>query len=77
MGPNMVLQRGQAIPVWGWPAPGDEISVTLDGVSAKATVDGSGKWMVKLASLSTGGPHELVVEGSKRISVSNVMVGEV
>jgi len=76
-GPNMVLQRDQAIPVWGWSAPGDEISVTLGGVSAKATADGAGKWMVKLDSLSAGGPHELVVEGNKKVTVSNVMVGEV
>ena len=76
-GDHMVLQRDQAIPVWGWASPGDEVSVSVAGVSGKATADANGKWMVKLDSLPAGGPHELVVQGKQKVSVDDVLVGEV
>ncbi|MCR4414082.1 MAG: sialate O-acetylesterase [Thermoguttaceae bacterium] len=75
---NMVLQRGQALPVWGWAEPGEEVVVGLAGQSAKATACKAGKWQVKLAAMEAGGPHELVVQGKdKSIAVKNVLVGEV
>ena len=27
---HMVMQRGVAVPVWGWAAPGDRVVVTFD-----------------------------------------------
>ena len=46
---NMVLQRGMAIPVWGWADPGEQVSVQLgDAAAVTATLDKDGKWRVDL-----------------------------
>ena len=31
---NMILQRDQAVPVWGWAQPGKQVTVSLAGQSA-------------------------------------------
>ena len=50
-GSRMVLQRGQANPVWGWAAPGEKISVTFAGQKHTATAGKDGAWRVKLQPL--------------------------
>ena len=45
---HMVLQRDRPIPVWGWAAPGEDITVTLgDSNSAKVKADERGDWRLK------------------------------
>ena len=36
-GDHMVLQRGVALPVWGWADPGEAVTVTLGGQTKTAT----------------------------------------
>lgn len=74
---NMVLQRGKPVPVWGWAAPGEAVIVRLAGQEKRATADAEGKWLVKLDALEAGGPFDLTVEGKTKLSVKNVLVGEV
>ena len=74
---NMVLQRDQADPVWGWATPGESITVTLGGRTAKAVADSNGKWMAKLTPPPAGGPYELTIAGSKTVTFKNVLVGDV
>jgi sialate O-acetylesterase len=75
---NMVLQKDIPLPIWGWAAPGEEVTVTLGASSVKATADGAGKWKVVLPAIKTaGGPHEMIVKGKNEIKVSNILVGEV
>jgi sialate O-acetylesterase len=76
-GDHMVLQQGQANPVWGWAEAGEAVTVTIGGQSKKATPDENGKWQVKLDPLPVGGPHELTVMGNNKIVLSDVLVGEV
>lgn len=76
-GDHMVLQRDQPIPIWGWASAGNEVTVALGDIKAKTKADDQGKWMVKLNSLPAGGPHELVIQGNQKVTVSDVMVGEV
>ena len=35
---NMVLQRDKPINVWGWAAPGEEVTVEFSGISSPGTV---------------------------------------
>jgi sialate O-acetylesterase len=77
IGANMVLQRDTALPIWGWAAPGESVTVTIAGQEAKATADGKGLWRVNLAALPAGGPHEMVVAGKNQVKLPNIMVGEV
>jgi sialate O-acetylesterase len=74
---HMVLQRDEPIPVWGWAKPGENVKVSMAEHTGEATADANGKWMVKLDPLPASGPHEMQVQGSRELSVSDVLVGEV
>lgn len=76
-GDHMVLQQGQKNPVWGKASPGEEVTVTIDKQSQKATADKDGKWQVSLDPLPVGGPYEMKIEGKNAIKVGDILVGEV
>ena len=74
---DMVLQQEREIPVWGWAAPGENITVRLNGAFAEGTAGNDGGWMLKLPAMKAGGPFELRVSGSNEVVLTNVMIGEV
>ena len=76
-GDHMVLQRDAPIVVWGWADAGEEVAVTLAGRTATAAADAAGGWKVTLPSLPAGGPFEMTVAGKNRITMADVLVGEV
>jgi sialate O-acetylesterase len=76
-GDHMVMQQGQANRVWGWAAPGEEVTVALADQRHTATTGDDGNWKVTLDPLSAGGPHELTVTGKNTITYGDVLVGEV
>lgn len=73
---HMVLQRGIAVPVWGWADDGEKVTVEFRGKRVSTTAK-NGKWMVKLGKLKAGGPDELKVAGKNTITLTDVLVGEV
>jgi len=75
---NMVLQRGQPVPIWGWAAPGERVTVEFGNQTKHATADRNGRWEVRLKSLTASAvPAEMVVAGDNRIVLTNILVGEV
>ena len=77
---DAVLQRGMDVPVWGWAAPGSEVTVAFSGQSRTATADGQGRWMVKLEPLTASAEErEMSVATAKGESITRkgVLVGEV
>lgn len=74
---NMVLQREQENPIWGYSEPDEQITVSLAGANVSTKSDKNGSWRVNLPALPAGGPHKLEVSGSSTVSISNVLVGEV
>ena len=76
-GDHMVLQSGMAVPVWGTAAPGERVTVTLNGQKQSATASADGKWMVRLKSLKPGGPFQMTIAGTNTIAIADVLVGEV
>lgn len=74
---HMVVQRDMPVPVWGWADPGEEVSVALAGQTQKTRADAQGRWSVRLAALEPGGPHVLAVQGTNRLEIGDVLVGEV
>jgi sialate O-acetylesterase len=77
---HMVLQNGMSVPIWGTAAPGEKITVSIEGQTRSATADTSGKWTVRLLKLKSGGPFEMTIAGSageSPITVNDVLVGEV
>ena len=71
---HMVLQREQAVPIWGTAAPGEKVTVKFRGQAKEATADDQGKWAVKLDPLTAGGPDVLSVNN---LQLEDVLVGEV
>jgi len=74
---HMVLQRDMPVPIWGWADPGEKVVVSLDSKTAEVTACSKGRWMVKLDSMSAGGPYVLKVSGKNTIELKDVLVGEV
>lgn len=75
---HMVLEKSAKVPIWGKADPGEEVTVTLNGQSAKATADAEGKWMTSLdLKDSAPGPFEMTVQGKNKLTLADVVVGEV
>lgn len=73
---NMVLQRNQVAPIWGWADDGEQIRIEFRDQIIRTTAR-DGKWSAKLRKLKAGGPDTLRVVGKNSITLQNVMVGEV
>jgi sialate O-acetylesterase len=76
-GNHMVLQAERTVPVWGKASPNEKVKVTLGDSTAEATAGENGKWEVKLATPKAGGPFKLIVEGTNKIELDDVLIGEV
>jgi sialate O-acetylesterase len=78
-GPEMTLQRGAPVPVWGMAEPGEKVTVTFASRRKTATADGRGRWFVNLDAMSASDqPRPLIVQGTgEPITFENVRVGEV
>lgn len=74
---HAVLQQGAPVPVWGTAAPGESVTVALDGPAVQTTTTREGKWMVRLPAMQAGGPFALTITGENTIVLSDVLVGEV
>ena len=76
---NMVLQRDQILPVWGWGKAGSQIEVKLADKVAKTKVDDQGSWKLVLPARKSGeGSLKFSVKsGSESIKFKNVVMGEV
>ncbi|MGJ4728124.1 sialate O-acetylesterase [Luteimonas sp. SDU101] len=75
---GMVLQRDQAIPVWGQAAPGARVDVSFDGATVQTLADGNGAWRVLLPARGAGGPFLLRVDdGQAPRELRDVLVGDV
>lgn len=75
---HMVLEKTAKVPIWGKADPGEEVTVTLDGRTAKATTGVDGRWMTALdLKDSAPGPFEMKVVGKNQLTLADVVVGEV
>jgi sialate O-acetylesterase len=79
-GDNMVLQQQQAVPVWGWAAPGATVTVTFAGQMKSTRAGADGKWQLKLGKLkvkASDEPQMLVIKAGETKMFTNILVGEV
>jgi len=76
---NMVMQRNSGVKIWGWASPGEVVKVSGDWFDSliKTTTDNNGKWELTLQTGDAGGPHFLVLEGTNKIKLENILFGEV
>jgi len=76
-GDHMVLQRNVPLPIWGWAAPGEQVTVRLARQSQQAITDATGVWRVSLPKMRAGGPYTLTVNGRTAVTCADVLIGEV
>jgi sialate O-acetylesterase len=62
---HMVLQREQAVPVWGWAEPNEKVTVEFADQKKNAIADATGKWLVRLDAMTAS-----AVPGKLKISRS-------
>ena len=74
-GDAMVLQRDQAVPVWGTASPGERVVVSFAGQSLEAIADAEGKWRVDLAAMEASATGRVLQVGEHKLT--DVLVGEV
>ncbi|QEC56345.1 sialate O-acetylesterase [Flavisolibacter ginsenosidimutans] len=74
---SMILQREAKLKIWGWGAPGEKVTVKLNGKTAKTTTDSDGKWLVQLPPMKAGGPYTLNIDASNHLVLKDVLIGDV
>jgi sialate O-acetylesterase len=76
---HMVLQRAPRVPVWGWAAPNEGVSVRFGQQARSVQAGPDGRWRVELDLAQVAqAPGVLSVRGeSNEILVNDVLVGEV
>lgn len=75
---NMVLQQQDTIPIWGTDNPGQQITISSGwGKVTTTEADGTGRWKAWIPTPKAGGPYDVIIKGSKKDSLNNIMVGEV
>lgn len=78
IGSHMVLQQKQSNPVWGWDAPGTQVTVTFGAMTKTGEAGADGKWTVKLDPLpANANPQTMVIKGTEQKELQDVLVGEV
>jgi sialate O-acetylesterase len=79
IGSNMILQRNQPVPVWGWAGAGKVVKVTFAGQQKSVLANTNGYWKLMLSSLTTSDkPQSMVITSdTSKIELTNILVGEV
>ncbi|HOE11045.1 MAG TPA: sialate O-acetylesterase [bacterium] len=77
IGSNMVLQQGKSLPIWGWAASGEQVTVQFAKQKKSAIADSDGHWRVDLKAVKAGGPHTMTISGKNTVTLDNILIGEV
>ena len=76
---HMVLQQEQTVKIWGWTSKSSETirvqpSWNKEIISTKAI---RGYWEVEVRTPSYGGPYTIDIQGHEKITIHDVLIGEV
>ncbi|WP_417355199.1 sialate O-acetylesterase [Flavobacterium sp.] len=74
---GMVLQREEPINIWGWAAPNEKVIVRFNNKKYKTITTKNGVWKVILSPIKAGGPYSMEIEGSNKIILNDILVGDV
>jgi sialate O-acetylesterase len=74
---HAVLQREAPIHIWGWAQPGEKLSVHFHDQTVSTTATDLGEWGLWLMPEHAGGPYVLTVDGSSKVTVDDLLVGDV
>jgi sialate O-acetylesterase len=74
---GMVLQRGDGAKIWGWADADEKVIVKFNGKTYSDTTGKNSKWMIVLTALKAGGPYNMEINGTNRITLKNILIGDV
>lgn len=76
---NMVLQRDKPIPIWGWAAPGERITVTVRDTTRLAAAAVDRTWRVELPAMpASAEPLTITVRGeTDTLELTNIILGDI
>jgi sialate O-acetylesterase len=78
---RMILQQNTLAPIWGWDIPNETITITAswDNVPHTTVADENGQWTISDLQTPTASltEHTITVSGSKTITFTDVVTGEV
>lgn len=74
---NMVLQRDQAVKIWGWGSEMGKVTVTFNGQKRSAKVNQDSTWMLTFDAMEAGGPFEMLIIGKDTTLLDNILIGDV
>lgn len=76
---NMVLQRDKPLKIWGWAAPGEQVTVACAGQLVTAATAADRSWQVTLNPMpATSTPQTMTIKGkTTTLTLENILVGDV
>jgi sialate O-acetylesterase len=74
---SMILQRDSKVNIWGWAAANEKVTVKFNSKQYKTKADNAGNWKVQLPSTKAGGPYTIAITASNKISVKEILFGDV
>ena len=77
IGDGIVLQRQAQVKIWGWADAGETVQVNFRGQHYQTEANDSGDWSITLNNLTKGGPYSMTIQGENRISLDDILVGDV
>ncbi len=78
IGHNMVLQRGQPVPIWGYASVGEKITVQFNGQQKQTVADEKGNWKVMLDAMEANAtPQQMTIAGADKVVLNDILIGEV
>ena len=74
---HMVLQRNIDLKIWGYANPGEKLTLNFNNKDYKIRANKDGKWEITLKPISAGGPYQMSVEGENKITLKDILIGDV
>ncbi|MDI9363865.1 MAG: sialate O-acetylesterase [Flavobacterium sp.] len=74
---SMILQRNAKVNIWGWASANEKITVNINGKKITTKANDAGNWKAVLPPTKAGGPYTIELVGKNKITISNVLFGDV
>ncbi len=74
---SMILQRDAPVKIWGWASAEENISIRFNNKLYKTKTEPNGQWQLMLPATKAGGPYTIDISGSNKISLKEILFGDV
>lgn len=74
---SMILQRDEKVKLWGWASTNEKIAIRFKGKVYRTTAGTEGNWVIQLPPTEAGGPYQIDITASNKITLHDVLFGDV